>query len=121
MGTGERIRSARKKRGMTQKQLGQACGIDEANIRKYEADRQNPKYETLQKIAAALNISVAELLGHEKGSLAHFFETGDKESAWRRQMNLAFDELSEHGQCEAAKRVQELTKIPEYQKPKLPK
>lgn len=62
MGTGERIRSARKKRGMTQKQLGQACGIDEANIRKYEADRQNPKFETLQKIASALGVSIAKLL-----------------------------------------------------------
>lgn len=56
MGTGERIRSARKKMGMTQKQLGQACGIDEANIRKYETDRQNPKLETLQKIADALDV-----------------------------------------------------------------
>ncbi len=112
MGTGERIRNARKEKGITQRQLGQACGIDEANIRKYESDRQNPKIETLQKIANALDISVAELLGKEKGSLAHFFETGDKESVWRRQINKAFDELSEHEKFVAASVIQELATIP---------
>lgn len=121
MTLGKRIQEARKNRGITQKQLAEILGTATGTVQQYELDKRQPRMTQLQKIAAALNISVAELLGHEKGSLAHFFETGDKESAWRRQMNLAFDELSEHGQCEAAKRVQELTKIPEYQKPKLPK
>lgn len=61
MDTGELIRNIRIKKGMTQRQLGQACGIDEANIRKYESGRQNPKYETIQKIAAALGVNTLEL------------------------------------------------------------
>nr|DAU38991.1 MAG TPA: helix-turn-helix domain protein [Herelleviridae sp.] len=61
MDTGELIRNLRIKKGMTQRQLGQACGIDEANIRKYESGRQNPKYETIQKIAAALGVNTLEL------------------------------------------------------------
>lgn len=49
--TGDSIRKYRKQKGFTQKQLGEKCGINEANIRKYELGSQNPKIETLQKIA----------------------------------------------------------------------
>jgi len=52
------IRRIRKKRGLTQKQLGELCGIDEANIRKYESGKQNPKIETIEKIAGALQCSM---------------------------------------------------------------
>lgn len=58
MTIGDRIKEARKSanggKGMTQRELGEACGINEANIRKYENGRQNPKFETLQKIANVL-------------------------------------------------------------------
>ena len=62
MDIGERIKNARKKKGWTQKRLEMETGINEANIRKYESGRQNPKIETLQKIATALDISPFELL-----------------------------------------------------------
>lgn len=54
---GSKIREARKAANMTQKELGALCGIDEANIRKYESGRQKPKIETLQKIGRALGVS----------------------------------------------------------------
>lgn len=63
MTTGDRIRAIRKEKGMTQKQLGQACGIAETTIRKYELGKLNPKYETLQKIAEALETTVEVLKG----------------------------------------------------------
>nr|WP_288690631.1 helix-turn-helix transcriptional regulator [uncultured Anaerotignum sp.] len=53
---GKKIRFARKQRGLTQKELGNLCGIDEANIRKYELEKQKPRLETLEKIALALEI-----------------------------------------------------------------
>ncbi len=56
---GECIRKIRRKRNLTQKQLGELCGIDEANIRKYELGKQNPRYETLEKIANALSIPIS--------------------------------------------------------------
>lgn len=62
MTTGQKIRSLRKTKKLTQKQLGQMSGIDEANIRKYELDRQNPKIETLEKIASALDVPLAVLV-----------------------------------------------------------
>lgn len=58
---GGRIKHFREKRGMTQKELGEKCGIDAANIRKYESGKQNPKLSTLNKIADALGTTVWEL------------------------------------------------------------
>lgn len=63
MTTGERIRSLRKSRNLTQKQLGELAGIAEPTIRRYELGKLNPKYETLEKIAAALRTSTGALLG----------------------------------------------------------
>lgn len=58
MTIGERIKHFRKEKNFTQKQLGEKCGIDEANIRKYESGKANPKLETLEKIAHALDVNV---------------------------------------------------------------
>lgn len=62
MGTGGLIRAARKERNLTQKQLGELSGIAEPTIRRYELGKLNPKYETLQRIAAALGVPVWQLL-----------------------------------------------------------
>lgn len=59
MTTGERIRQLRKEAGLTQKQLGEKCGIAEPTIRKYELGKLKPKIETLIKIANALNVNVS--------------------------------------------------------------
>lgn len=56
MTIGEMIRILRKDKGLTQKELGQLCGINESQIRRYELglNNSNPKAETLKKIADAL-------------------------------------------------------------------
>ena len=54
MTVGEKIRRIRKEKGLTQKQLGELCGINEVQIRRYEIAKANPKIETIQKIASAL-------------------------------------------------------------------
>ncbi len=61
MTTGEKIRAARKKANLTQKRLGELCGIAEPTIRKYESDRLNPKAITLRKIAKALHVDWLDL------------------------------------------------------------
>lgn len=63
MAVGENIRKFRKEKGLTQKRLGQLCGIDEANIRKYELGKANPKIETVSKISSALGVTTYEILG----------------------------------------------------------
>ena len=57
----DRIRAAREKAGLTQKQLGEAAGIAEPTIRRYELGRLNPKIETLENLARALGCSALEL------------------------------------------------------------
>ena len=62
---GDNIKRIRKERGITQKRLGELCGIAEPNIRKYENGKQNPKLETVEKIASALGVTAFDLMGIE--------------------------------------------------------
>lgn len=65
MGVGENIRSARIRAKLTQKQLGELCGIAEPTIRRYELNSLNPKFDTIAKIAEALGVSVARLIAYK--------------------------------------------------------
>ena len=62
MNTGKKIKLIRTFRGLTQKELGEACGIHEVAIRKYELGKNIPKPEQLRKIAEALNVNVNALV-----------------------------------------------------------
>lgn len=59
MTAGERIRTARLAKGLTQNALGEKCGIAEPTIRRYELGKLNPKPSTLQKIADALDLPLS--------------------------------------------------------------
>lgn len=61
MTIGERIRDTRKMRGLTQREVGEKCGIAESTIRQYELGKLNPKIETLKRIADALDVPVSYL------------------------------------------------------------
>lgn len=65
MTVGQNIRKFRKEKKLTQKKLGELCGINEVQIRQYELEKANPKLETLNKIAAALNVEIGFLLDYE--------------------------------------------------------
>ena len=66
MKIGEKIKNARKAKGMTQEELGQLVGVQKSAIAKYESGRVvNIKRSTLQKIASALNIRPSELIFEE--------------------------------------------------------
>ena len=62
MTTGQNIRAWRKQRGLTQNQLGELCGISGASIGSYEKGATLPKRRVVDKIAAALGVSVDKLL-----------------------------------------------------------
>lgn len=47
---------ARKSRGMTQKQLADATGINQADISKLERGNANPSLRTLQRLAAGMGM-----------------------------------------------------------------
>ncbi len=62
MTKGETIKYYRNLRGLTQKQLGEKCGLSEPAIRNYELGNRTPSPQQLEKIAAALNATVTELI-----------------------------------------------------------
>lgn len=86
MAVGDRIKRVRNFRGMTMKELGMAVGFDEksADVRvaQYENNSRKPKEELMQKIAAALDVSVAYLedptMNDAEGILHALFELDDQ-------------------------------------------
>ena len=56
------IRRLREARNLTQDQLAAAVGMMRSNISRIEAARHRPTLETLEKIAKALKVSVADLV-----------------------------------------------------------
>ena len=60
--TGEKIRIARTKAGLSQGELADRLDVTRSLIGQYERGVRNPKPSTLQRIADALGISVTELL-----------------------------------------------------------
>lgn len=65
MTAGKRIKEIRELYGITQKELGNECGIDPATIRKYETGKLNPKPATIEKIAKGLDIDPSILTESE--------------------------------------------------------
>lgn len=68
MPIGDEIKRLRKLRGLTQKQLGEMCGMADSAIRKYESGKIKPKIESLRKIAAALQVDVYSLADFDTAS-----------------------------------------------------
>lgn len=58
MTIGEKIKTFRNIRGISQNTLGKLAGIDGTTIRKYELGSRNPKPDQLLKISNALGISI---------------------------------------------------------------
>ena len=98
--TGKKIKEAREKAGLTQSQLAEAVGTTSQNISQYERGLRKPKYETLLKIAKALNVEWYSL----------FVATSDAELAEARTIKLytstgtsveeAQEIFNDHRKCE---------------------
>lgn len=189
MTAGEKIKAAREKAGFTQAELARKLGIPYQSIGQWERGLRNPKWETLEKIAEALQIPTYELIDGGSGALdpvlppnmkgANFdgakidknflnstlsrlsflprdsadysrskenilslakssdllvyaqsilqkiedktlnglyFLSSDYEEGSKDKLLLAFDRLNEIGQQKAVENVEDLAKIPEYQK-----
>lgn len=58
----KRLKSLRKDRRLTQKQLGELLFVDDTSISKYENEKAMPENELLQRIADFFSVSVDYLL-----------------------------------------------------------
>lgn len=63
--TGKTIRELRERGGITQKQLAEKLNVSDKTVSKWETGRGLPDISVLTELAAALNVSVAELLTGE--------------------------------------------------------
>jgi transcriptional regulator with XRE-family HTH domain len=58
----ENLRRLRTELGISQEELGARARIQMADISRYEAGNRDPRITTVARLAAALDVSVADLL-----------------------------------------------------------
>ncbi len=126
--TAERIKEALNLRGMKQSDLVEKTGIGKSSISTYISGAYEPKQRNIYKIAKALDVSEAWLMGYDvpmerredqyDNYISHqdnheeicMYHVDSKESMLLNE----FNKLNETGKQEAVNRVTELTYIPQY-------
>ncbi|SIQ88477.1 helix-turn-helix domain-containing protein [Domibacillus enclensis] len=63
---GERLKSLRKERKLTQEELGKRVNVTKVSISGYENGKRSPDTETLQKLADFFDVSTDYLLGRSE-------------------------------------------------------
>lgn len=118
MTIGKRISATRKQARLTQVQLAEKCGVATITIQQYELDKRQPRLEQLSKIAAALGVTVSDLVDDNYWSTLSDAERKAAFAAnpYKELLNGLFDQLNPEGQQKAVERVEELTEIPKYKK-----
>ncbi|MBQ8814102.1 MAG: helix-turn-helix transcriptional regulator [Lachnospiraceae bacterium] len=128
MNTGQNIKNFRKLRGLTQKELAQKIGVAEITLRQYENNKREPRIETIQKIASALNVRLVDIVdaadfqkliskevdavmdSHIKSGKVRIIETDEQE------LVSDYLKLNKSGKSKAREYVKDLTLIPGYTK-----
>lgn len=101
---GNRLREARLGAGLSQSELEELSGIPKARLSRYENGHVEPSIQTLNRLARALNVSEASLLGDERAAMEEFFSVltergvkiNSKEQA-RSMANTFADSLGARG------------------------
>jgi len=70
---GQRLRATRIKAGYSQSDLEEISGIPKARLSRYENGHVAPSIQTLERLARALSVSEASLLGDDRALMEEFF------------------------------------------------
>ena len=70
---GQRLRETRVKARLSQSDLEEISGIPKARLSRYENGHVVPSIQTLERLARALNVSEASLLGDDRALMEEFF------------------------------------------------
>jgi transcriptional regulator with XRE-family HTH domain len=62
-----RLAAIRKSRYLSQRMLAQRSGVSRPTIARLEGGREEARYETMWKLAAALGVEPGELVGDSEG------------------------------------------------------
>ena len=96
MSVKDKLKEKRIERGYTQKKLSELCGIAESTIRQYELGKRNPKLETIEKIAIALEFPV------------HVFVENVQPDDSKQRLLAYYEKLSEAKRKELLEKAEEL-------------
>ena len=118
MTIGENIRQARKKAGLTQRQLAEKSGVATITLQQYERGVREPKLDTIAKIARAMNLFASDLISGDQWQNVDmtFTDTTERygqETPQYYRMIEAFSTLNHTGAEKAAVAVEDLSKVPE--------
>ena len=121
MTIGENIRQARKKAGLTQRQLAEKSGVATITLQQYERGVREPKLDTIAKIARAMNLFASDLVSGDQWQNVDmtFTDTTERygqETPQYYRMIEAFSTLNHTGAEKAAVAVEDLAKVPEYRR-----
>lgn len=111
--TGQLIRAYRKRKGLTQGELGARLGLSTSAIMRYELGQRGITLEQLQAIADALEVDVFSLLDFDAASDV-LSERMIESITYREQIKTAFDSLTLEGQKLAALAVEVIAGNPSY-------
>jgi transcriptional regulator with XRE-family HTH domain len=70
---GQRLRETRIRAGYSQSDLEEISGIPKARLSRYENGHVAPSIQTLERLARALEVSEASLLGDDRALMEEFF------------------------------------------------
>ncbi|MEE1061293.1 MAG: helix-turn-helix transcriptional regulator [Ruminococcus sp.] len=135
MSFSERLKEARKNKGLTQAELAKKCGLATGTIQQYELGKRKPTNKNIKKIADALSVGYR----FAKDGEVYFYEFRDTidlpvtNNSNSNKLNLQlfstddvtvnsnkvmeqFNKLNEKGQQKALEQIELLTKIQEYLK-----
>ena len=90
MSLGNRIKSLRKAQHLTQQKLADKVEVSRIYVQALESNRRLPSMKLLQRLAPALNVEVADLLGRVQ--LESMLDDGELE-IWYRSKKLSEKEL----------------------------
>ena len=96
MTTGQCIKAARKKAGLTQKALGEKLGIAYQTVAQWENDLRNPKIDTIRRIAVALNIDPYSLMDFDMAT-DEISKQSEDEWKYKEKISQNLDKLTTEG------------------------
>lgn len=133
MSLGNRIKTIRKSKKMTQKDLAQKIGKSYSVVQKYELDITQPPLDVLKTIATALEVNYTQLIyeplqiiTEEEANEREKIRNDDILSVVSQELEKGskinwlikdYVKLNSKGKFEANKRVGELSQIKEYTTP----
>lgn len=100
---GERLKRARKEKGLTQQQVANYLGIAKSTYCGYESNFRKPDVLTIQRVSSILEVSGNYLIGSDEAEDTSFSDvlyisrpTGDETTdELRRQLHDFIDQLSD--------------------------